>query len=116
LAGANAPTPGARFRGRNRAGWARWSRTAEFVVVDEPRELIWRTVPTWLYPDSTEWRIQLAPTAQGTVITQSFTVLRAPLLLDHLHARLIPAHRNRDAPLTEDLMRLGAAARRGAQT
>jgi uncharacterized protein YndB with AHSA1/START domain len=110
LAGARGPAPGARFRGRNRAGWARWSRTAEIVCVDEPRELVWRTVPTWLYPDSTEWRIQLTPTSQGTAITQSFTVLRAPWLLDRLYARAIPSHRNRDVRLTDDLVRIGAAA------
>src|SRR5512141_1825811 len=48
---------GARFRGRNRAGWARWSRTSEIVTVDPPCEIVWRTVPTRLFPDSTRWRI-----------------------------------------------------------
>jgi hypothetical protein len=114
LGGASAPAPGARFRGRNRAGWMRWSRTAEVVAVDEPRELVWRTIPTLFFPDSTEWRIRLAATAQGTAITQSFTVLRAPWLVDRLYAWMVPAHQNRDAKLTDDLARLGAAARRGA--
>lgn len=116
LGGACASAPGTRFRGHNRAGWLRWSRTAEIVAVEEPRELVWRTIPTWLFPDSTEWRIRLAATSQGTAITQSFTVLRAPWLLDRLYARLVPAHQNRDARLTDDLARLGAAARRGART
>ncbi|HEY7594532.1 MAG TPA: SRPBCC family protein [Actinophytocola sp.] len=116
LGGARAPVPGARFRGRNRAGWLRWNRTAEVVAVEEPRELVWRTIPTWLFPDSTEWRIQLAATAQGTAITQSFTVLHAPWLVDRLYALVVPAHRNRNARLTADLDRLGAAARRGART
>jgi len=43
-------------------------------------------------------------------------VLRAPWLLDRLYARLIPAHRDRDARLAEDLVRVGEAARRGART
>ena len=109
--------PGARFRGRNRAGWARWSRTCEIVTADPPRQIVWRTVPTLLFPDSTQWRIRLEPTRDGrTLITQSFTVLRAPWLLDRLYARLIPAHQDRDARLAEDLARVGAAARRGAET
>lgn len=117
LGGANAPVPGARFRGRNRAGWVGWNRTAELTVVDEPHEIAWRTVPTWLYPDSTVWRIRLAAVTAGTLITQSFTVVRTPpRVLDQLYALLIPAHQDRDTRQVEDLARLGAAARRGAQT
>lgn len=110
------PVPGALFRGRNRAGWARWSRTSEIVTADPPRELVWRTVPTRLFPDSTEWRIQLEPREDRTLITQSFAVRHAPWVLDLLYARLIPAHQDRDERLAADLMRIGVAARRGART
>lgn len=117
LGAADGPAPGVRFRGRNRAGWARWGRTCEFVTVEPPRQIVWRTVPTRLFPDSTQWRIQLEPTSDGrTRITQSFTVLRAPWLLDRLYARLIPTHQDRDARLAQDLARVGDAARRGART
>jgi hypothetical protein len=116
LDGAVAPSPGVRFRGRNRAGWARWGRTCEIVAADPQRQIVWRTVPTLLFPDSTQWRIQLEPMSDGqTLIRQSFTVLRAPWLLDRLYAWLIPAHQDRDARLAQDLARVGAAARRGAQ-
>ena len=107
--------PGARFRGHNRASLlARWSRTSEVVSVEPRRELVWRTVSTPLFPDSTEWRIRLEPRADRTLITQTFTVVRAPWMLDRLYAALIPSHRDRDARLAEDLARLGAAARRSA--
>src|SRR5262245_30464688 len=43
---------GARFRGRNKQGLLRWGRLCE-VVSAEPHELVWRTVPTRVYPDST---------------------------------------------------------------
>ena len=79
-----------------------------------PPELVWRTIPTLLFPDSTEWRIQLEPAGDGTTITQSFTVVRAPWLLDRLYARLIPSHQDRDARLAEDLARIGATARQEA--
>jgi len=35
--GATAARPGARFRGRNRVGRNRWSRTCEIVAVDDGR-------------------------------------------------------------------------------
>lgn len=116
LGNAHGPVPGARFRGRNRAGWARWSRISEIVTVDPPREIVWRTVPTPLFPDSTQWRIRLERREGRTLITQSFNVLRAPWLLDRLYAGLIPTHQDRDARLAEDLARVGAAARAGERT
>jgi hypothetical protein len=110
---ARCAVPGARFRGHNRASrLARWSRTSEVVAVDPRRELVWRTVSTPLFPDSTEWRIRLEPREDRTLITQSFSVLRAPWVLDRLYAALIPSHRDRDARLAEDLARIGVAARR----
>lgn len=115
LGGADGPAPGVQFRGRNRAGWARWGRTCEIVTLEAPRLIVWRTVPTLLFPDSTQWQIRLQSASEGrTLIAQSFTVLRAPWLLDRLYAGLIPTHQDRDARLAQDLARAGAAARRGA--
>ena len=111
LADADAPAPGARFRGRNRAGLFRWGRVCEIVSAD-PYELVWVTVPTALYPDSSEWRIALATVEGGTRISQQFRVLRAPKALAVLYALVIPAHRDRTAALVEDLTRLGAVATR----
>ena len=110
LAGASAPVPGARFRGRNRAGVFRWGRVCEIVAAD-PYELVWFTVPSALYPDSSEWRITLAEVDEGTRISQQVRVLRAPKVLAVLYALVIPAHRDRTAALVEDLTRLGTLAR-----
>ena len=110
LAGADAPVPGARFRGRNRAGVVRWGRICEIVSAD-PYSLTWITVPTALYRDSSEWRISLTRVDEGTRISQQFHVLRAPKVLTVLFALVIPAHRDRTAALVEDLMRLGTVAR-----
>lgn len=107
-------TPGARFRGRNRAGVFRWGRLCE-IASAEPYELVWRTVPTRLYPDSSEWRISLEKIDGGTTISQHFRVLRAPKVLSVLYALVIPAHRDRTAALIDDLKRLGEAAR-GSRT
>ena len=69
------------------------------VVSAEPYELVWRTVPTALSPDSTEWAIKLREDSQGTTIEQRFQVIRAPKVLDVLYALLIPSHRDRTAAL-----------------
>ena len=102
---------GARFRGRNRAGLFRWGRTCE-VVSAEPYALVWRTVPTVAYPDSTEWTLSLARIDGGTRITQQFRVVKGPKVLAFVYALLVPTHRERTAELTADLRRLGDVATR----
>jgi hemerythrin-like domain-containing protein len=109
LEGASSAEPGARFRGRNHASSFRWGRICE-VVASEPYELVWRTVPTTLYPDSTEWTIRLRPVGRRTEIEQTFRVVRGPKVLAVLYGLVIPAHRDRIAALTEDLRRLGSLA------
>lgn len=110
LGGATRAEPGARFRGRNRQGLFRWGRVCEVVGIDD-EELVWRTVSSPRYPDSTIWRIRVAAAeGGGTRITQSFEVVKAPKLLDVLYATMLPNHRDRDAALAGDLRRLGAVA------
>ena len=109
LDGTTAAIPGARFRGRNKQGIIRWGRVCEIVTI-EPYELVWRTVPTALYPDSTEWKIRLHRTGNATEIEQSFSVVHVPKLLAVAYCFLLPAHRERTAALIEDLRRLGDLA------
>ena len=113
VGGSASPVPGARFRGRNRAGIFRWGRVCE-IVSAEPYELVWRTVPTAMYPDSSEWRIALDEIDGSTRISQHFRVLRAPKVLSVLYAMAIPAHRDRTTALMEDLQRLGTVASHAA--
>ena len=108
------PVVGARFRGRNRAGVFRWGRVCEILEV-QPYEIVWRTVSTARFPDSTEWRIALSPADGGaTRIEQTFRVVRAPKVLAVLYALVIPAHRDRTEALREDLRRIGEVARQSA--
>jgi hemerythrin-like domain-containing protein len=109
LGGATVATPGAQFRGRNRSGLIRWGRKCE-IVTAQPRELVWRTVPTRLYPDSVEWMIRLHEADGGTKIEQTYQVLKIPVILDRFYAFIIPGHRDRTDALTEDLRRLGTVA------
>jgi hypothetical protein len=106
--------PGARFRGRNRAGVFRWGRVCEIVDI-HPCEIVWRTVSSARFPDSTEWRIALSVAdVGGTRIEQTFEVVRAPRVLSWLYALMIPAHRDRTEALREDLRRIGEVARQSA--
>lgn len=107
---------GARFRGLNRAGWVRWGRICEITEVQAPHLLVWRVVPTLLFPDSTVWRMRLDATATGTRIVQEFAVVRVPRLLEPLYLALVPSHQDRAAALSADLHRLGAVAARSASS
>lgn len=113
LGGATHAEPGARFRGRNHQGLLRWGRVCEVLSADG-HELVWRTVPTRLYPDSSIWRIRVEPADGGTRLVQTFEVVRGPKILDPIYATIAPNHRDRDAALREDLRRLGAVARSSA--
>lgn len=110
LDGATEAVPGARFQGRNRQRVFRWGRVCE-VVRAEPYELVWRTVPTAVYPDSSEWSIGLEVVDGGTRIEQSFHVVKAPpSFIEAAYATMLPAHRDRTDALREDLRRLGHLA------
>lgn len=102
--------PGARFAGHNRTGPFRWTRKNEVLRADAPRLLVWRTVPTFFFPDSSEWTIELHPVDGGTRIVQRFQVVKVPKILDRVYYAMIPAHRDRLAALEQDLHRLGSVA------
>lgn len=110
LDGATAAAPGVRFRGANKQGRNRWSRTCEVLDVDAPRTFRFRTVPTWLYRDSSMWTFELTPQAGGTRITQRYDVIKLNPVLDRLFYALLPPHRDRSDALRDDLRRLAAAA------
>lgn len=110
LGGATSAVPGARFRGGNKAFWWRWSRTNEVTDVEPGLIIAWRTLPTWRFVDSTEWRITLEPTPNGTRIKQTYQVVRCPRWWEWLVAHIIPPHRDRTAALAADLRRIGGVA------
>jgi hypothetical protein len=84
----------------------RWGRVCEITEIGH-WEIVWRTVPTRLYPDGSEWRIALHPVDDGTRIEQTFRVLKAPRFLEPIYGTIVPNHRDRTEALTADLRRLG---------
>jgi uncharacterized protein YndB with AHSA1/START domain len=117
LDGATAAVPGARFRGRNRAGaLVRWARVCVIREVDPPRELVWETVGPPLMRDASLWRVRLDPVDGGTRICQEFRILSMAAWADRAVAALIPTHRDRSAALAADLRRLGEVSAGGSRT
>src|SRR3954447_17333877 len=110
LDGATAARPGARFSGANTVSRARWSRVCEIAAADAPHRLVWRTVPTRWFRDSTEWQIRLDPDDDGTRITQTFHVVKIGPVMDRLYYLLTPPHRDRSPALTDDVRRLARLA------
>lgn len=111
LGGASAAARGVRFRGYNQSRRIRWSRVGELFDVRAPLGIAWRTVPSLMYPDSTEWRFRLQADGDRTTIVQEYRVLHLNALVDRLYARAIPGHQDRNAALADDLRRLGDVAR-----
>jgi uncharacterized protein YndB with AHSA1/START domain len=106
LGDATGPRPGARFRGRNRRNATLWTRTCEVIDVDPPKRFVWRTLPTRLLPDSTEWTFELADGGDHTRLTESMRILHIPGFHERLFALMLPQHRDRTPDLEGDLSRI----------
>ena len=108
LGGAIGPAVGARFRGQNRRNLSLWTRTCEVLVVDPPHRFVWRTLPTRLLPDSTEWTFELADEGDRTRLTERMRILHLPGPYERLFALMLPQHRDRTTDLQADLGRIKA--------
>ncbi len=71
--GATGPAVGARFKGTNKRGPARWSTKPRVVTADEGREFAF--VTTHLGKDATKWSYRFEPAGAGTTVTESFEML-----------------------------------------
>ncbi len=111
LDGATHAEPGVRFRGASTSLWWRWHRTCEVTEVASGRSIGWHTVRTWMYVDSTEWRLSLEPLDEGrTRVVQTYEVVHCPRWWEWVVARFNPPHRDRTEALTADLARIGLVA------
>jgi hypothetical protein len=84
----------------------RWARVNEIDLADAPNEMVWHTVFSTMQRDSTEWRVSLRPTADGTEVTESFRVLQLSRPMEIFLGLLQPTHRDRSKDLEDDLARL----------
>jgi hypothetical protein len=114
VGGATGAAVGARFKGSNRRGIARWSTTPEVVVADPGREFAF--VVNHLGRGMTKWSYKFEPVAGHTKVTESFELLRdLPWYFRVADRRLMGvADRKADleAGMQQTLERLKAAAER----
>ena len=66
LDGATGPTVGARFKGRNQRGFARWSTTNRVVAAEPGRAFSFETDQS-----GTRWTYRMEADGDGTVVTES---------------------------------------------
>jgi hypothetical protein len=101
---------GARFRGRNRSGLARWSRVCEVVDATPGVRFAFRTVPERLdlsRRDSTTWTYEFEPLDGGTKVTHRYEVTMLPRQpFRALYGRLMPHHRDMRPQMLDTLERL----------
>ena len=109
LDGADEAAVGARFRGANKAGFARWSKPCTITALLPSRRLVYRT-NGGIMGDATEWTFTLEPTEGGCRIAQSYEILSLPRALEWAILKMVPQHLDRSSALREDLQRLGAVA------
>ncbi|MBP2475912.1 ribosome-associated toxin RatA of RatAB toxin-antitoxin module [Crossiella equi] len=72
---ATGPAPGARFRGHNQAGKARWSTTCRITAADPGRRFTYRVTGGPIKVATWSWTIE--PTPDGCRVTESITDERA---------------------------------------
>ena len=103
---------GARFKGHNKRGPARWTTTAEVIAAERPREFAFATMNG--DEQGTVWRYRIEPGGGGTILTESFEAVSAPWLITFAEKYIL---RNRQAQLEEGidatLARIKAIAERG---
>jgi uncharacterized protein YndB with AHSA1/START domain len=78
IGGASSPAVGARFRGRNKYRWARWTGSCRITLAERGKEFTFvRTAPLNL-DGGTTWRYTFEPEDGGTRVTESFQQGKVP--------------------------------------
>ena len=79
LGGASRAAPGAKFKGRNRNGWRRWSTKATILTAAPGKEVAWETKAFGL--KVAYWRYRFEPNdTGGTTVTESTEDLRGSIM------------------------------------
>jgi uncharacterized protein YndB with AHSA1/START domain len=99
LDGASEAVVGARFKGHNRRGKAKWFTVCE-VIEAEPGRVFAFAVGGAAKP-STVWRYQFAPKPEGTEVTESFELTKALGFSSRLLTRMTTGVRDRRADLED---------------
>jgi hypothetical protein len=69
------PVVGARFRGSNKRGWRRWATTCTVTDAEPGRRFAFHV--TFGPIDIADWSYDFEPTANGTLVTESWSEARS---------------------------------------
>lgn len=111
--GATGPAVGARFKGYNRRGWARWSTTCQ-VTESELGQAFSFAVGDAGKPD-TVWRYRFEPVAEGVRVTESFELTKPIGFGSRLVTRVTTGVKDRPADMEEGMRTTLAALKRAAE-
>lgn len=75
LNGATGPAVGARFRGRNRHGWMRWTTSPRIVVAERGREFSF-IAPDIFGSDTARWTYLFEPEGSDTQVREVCEIVR----------------------------------------
>ena len=95
------PAVGARFKGYNRRGRARWSNTLEVIAADPGVEFAFRRAV--LHCGVCDWRYRMESDADGTTLTESYEVTKPDWAVMNWFNGLVLGIEDRDADLTEGM-------------
>jgi uncharacterized protein YndB with AHSA1/START domain len=100
LRGATGAAPGARFKGRNRNGWRRWSTVAHVVTADPGREVAWESRAFGF--KIALWRYRFVPNGNGgTTVVESTKDLRGGVM--NVVGPLVTGVRDRSGDNTKNM-------------
>jgi uncharacterized protein YndB with AHSA1/START domain len=84
LDGANGPAVGARFKGSNKRGVARWSTTNDVVEAEPGRAFSFETRQS-----AARWTYRMQPDGTGTLVTESREMFKERPLVAKVFAKLL---------------------------
>src|SRR5262249_9937090 len=108
VGGATGPAVGARFKGHNKLGLARWSTTPTVKVADPGKEFTFETGKPG--KEATRWTYRFMPKDGGTELTESFEALRYGAFM-----KLTAKPEKRAAKLTSDIQQTLERIKRAAE-
>jgi len=108
VGGATGPAVGARFKGHNKLGLARWSTTPTVKVADPGKEFTFETGKPG--KEATRWTYRFMPKDGGTELTESFEALRYGAFM-----KLTAKPEKRAAKLTGDIQQTLERIKRAAE-
>ena len=114
IKGATGPAVGARFRGTNRKGIARWSTTCTIVEATPGKAIAWDVTAGPF--GVARWGYAIEPTADGCDVTETWEDHRAPVMRKVTGLALSVGDRaaHNEANMRTTLERLKAAAEAGS--